>query len=737
MALIRIEHQDFDLQVSCCNYDAIYAEAAQNIVPDALWASYKCSSDVLPQFFIEDADPGVPLDKRAFFFDNADYGVLVKTKNGASSLRPAFVSDAMNSRIQRFGTDIITGTINFGNDIGKFDLSFTYRKDSLNRKFTFTIEILSRKLDYHHDWAELVKEIEEEHQTLALDFLRDTYHSFDTVSKEVPKDQTADMIWWCLFKSYQDQFVKACRLILNRPRHKWRRQPEYLRADQLRMPTPLQENEYAEFKRDTSHLYYSERTVNDKDTPENRFLKMAVERICEKYGELSVYLLDQKNISATAKNEIRQMRVELKNIRSNAFFRGIGRFKGLRQESLVLQRASGYSTVYRIWAVLKMMYSLGGDRMKLESKDIAALYEMWCFIRVKNAVAMLTGISEKAKTDLKDYVYRLFTGDKSRVVFKDDSGIELAEVSYNSSSKANSDDGIADTIAPTTSIAPGSSSEERPDIVLRLTKTFGGDTNYKVTYLFDAKYRIQGRYASGSATGVDYPPQDAIDQMHRYRDAIYFHKKPNCELTNEPLKKEIVGGYVLFPGTGSSDAVKNAPFIRTRDEVNIGAFPLRPGSDDNNKLLLGFLEDLLTNNAWSKHLEEVIAQKGMVQVKLEDAKISESQIYSKPGRTVISEAVWILKHNSILVPVKDLPISEANKKIKFVNFYWEPPATLAVDPKGYLGVLTAKEVESKFSKVDFSKESLFHVFCGKLVNVAAMTEYVSKKAKGAKNENQQ
>ena len=183
MALIRIEHQDFDLQVSCSNYDAIYAEAAQNIVPDALWASYKCSSDVLPQFFIEDADPGVPLDKRAFFFDNADYGVFVKTKNGASLLRPAFVSDAMNSRMQRFGTDIITGTINFGNDIGKFDLSFTYRKDSLDRKFTFTIEILSRKLDYHHDWAELVKEIEEEHQTLALDFLRETYHSFDTVSK--------------------------------------------------------------------------------------------------------------------------------------------------------------------------------------------------------------------------------------------------------------------------------------------------------------------------------------------------------------------------------------------------------------------------------------------------------------------------------------------------------------------------------------------------------------------------
>ena len=735
MALIRIEHEDFDLQVSCGNFDAIYAEAAQNIVSEALWATYKCSPDASPMFCTNDADAGVSLGKRVFFFDNADYGVFIKTKNGASLPRPAFVSDAMNNRMQSFGKDIITGTVNFGNDIGKFDISFTYRKGAADRKFTFTIEILSRKLDYHHDWAELVKEIEEEHQTLALDFLRETYHSFDAVSKEVPKDQTADMIWWCLFKSYQDQFIKACRFILNRPRHKWCRQAEYLRADQLRMPTPLQENEYAEFRRDTSRLYYSERTVNDKDTPENRFLKMAVERVCDKYGELSRYLLDQKSISETAKEEIRQMSLELKSIRRNAFFRGIGRFKGLRQESLILQRASGYSTVYRIWAVLKMMYSLGGDRMRLESKDIAALYEMWCFIRVKNAVASLTEISEKAKANLKDYVYRLFTGEKSRVVFKDDSGIELAEVSYNSSTNAGSGDGIADTVAPTTSIAPGSSSEERPDIVLRLTKNFGGDNHYKVTYLFDAKYRIQGRYASGESVGVDYPPQDAIDQMHRYRDAIYYRKdRPNSELTNEPLKKEIVGGYVLFPGTGKKDAIAAAPFMQTREEVNIGAFPLRPGNDENNKILREFLEDLLNHNAWIKHLEDVIAQKGMVQVKLEDAKISEEQIYSRPGRTVVAEAKWILTHKAVLVPVKDLPISETVKKIKFVNFYWEPPVTLSVGAKGYLGVLTAKEIETKFSKVEFSKESLFHVFCGQLMNAGAMSEYVNKKSKGASDE---
>jgi hypothetical protein len=72
---------------------------------------------------------------------------------------------------------------------------------------------------------------------------------------------------------------------------------------------------------------------------------MAVENITDKYATLSEYLLRQTSVSDAAKDAIREMKAELSSIRHNAFFRGIGRFSGLRQESLILQRASGYSTV--------------------------------------------------------------------------------------------------------------------------------------------------------------------------------------------------------------------------------------------------------------------------------------------------------------------------------------------------------------------------------------------------------
>jgi hypothetical protein len=43
-----------------------------------------------------------------------------------------------------------------------------------------------------------------------------------------------------------------------------------------------------------------------------------------------------------------------------------------------------------------------------------------------------------------------------------------------------------------------------------------------MTYPFDAKYRIDGK----DRNGVDVPPEDAINQTHRYRDTIYYKDHP-------------------------------------------------------------------------------------------------------------------------------------------------------------------------------------------------------------------
>jgi hypothetical protein len=134
---------------------------------------------------------------------------------------------------------------------------------------------------------------------------------------------------------------------------------------------------------------------------------------------------------------------------------------------------------------------------------------------------------------------------------------------------------------------------QKPDIVLQLTKD-DLQEGMKLTYLFDAKYRLE-------KDGVnDVPPDDAINQMHRYRDAIYYNSRHH----DEKIKKEVIGGYILFPGQ-----MDNASrFRKSIDVVNIGAFPMRPG-DNQHELLTDFIEELLNKHA-VEIVEQVIPQKG-------------------------------------------------------------------------------------------------------------------------------
>ena len=143
---------------------------------------------------------------------------------------------------------------------------------------------------------------------------------------------------------------------------------------------------------------------------------------------------------------------------------------------------------------------------------------------------------------------------------------------------------------------------QKPDIVLQLTKD-DIEKGMKMTYLFDAKYRINDR----TEAGVDTPPDDAINQMHRYRDAIYY--KDNKE-GDTALKKEVIGGYILFPGNGDPMEVAKAKFQQSLDEVNIGAFPLRPNDVDNRRLLEQFIKELI-GKASTEILSNSIPQKGL------------------------------------------------------------------------------------------------------------------------------
>lgn len=195
------------------------------------------------------------------------------------------------------------------------------------------------------------------------------------------------------------------------------------------------------------------------------------------------------------------------------------------------------------------------------------------------------------------FTWELGKGERSRILFKKDN-VELAELIYNpkSEEEENASVGVSDLVVPTVA--------QKPDILLQLTKNDLHE-GMKFTYLFDAKYRIAGR-----ENGVDTPPSDAINRMHRYRDAIYYQRKQSdAEELSDSLKKEVIGGYILFPGDGNSDAVEQAKFHQTIKKVNIGAFPLRPKDKQNRLLLEKFIGELIAHKS-QETLSAVIPQKG-------------------------------------------------------------------------------------------------------------------------------
>lgn len=596
MELLTIEHEDFTMIVECTKFDNIWDKAKSNVGEDKLYSTYSWSEGVVSVKRTLDADHEIDIEQGvpapATFFDNADYPIWIEFKDYVKDAQFGSILQNDNDRFS-FRRHILAGFINYKNEIGRSEIQIIYKVDKETRTFRFGFEVLSTKLDYHEHWRTIVEDIEREYRMLSLDYMRRTFHGFSPDQN----GEHPDIVWWSVFEGEQQKFIKACKSIIDRPRHRLHGEEVYLRADKLKQTPHNIENRLAEHRKEPAYLYRVEQHILSNDTQENRFLKFALHQISKRYEDLRQRIEVVKTVSGTMKAAMLATSETLKRLQHHPFFRTIGRFKGISQESMVLQKATGYSQVYRTWNLLRRAYSLNDGLYRLQTKDIATLYEIWCFIEVSHIVkAQLhlddEDVEHRNRMEMNGiFSWELGKGEHSRILFRKD-GVELAELVYNpkNADKENDNVGMKDLVVPTV--------PQKPDIVLQLTKN-DLQQGMKMTYLFDAKYRIDGKDKD-----VDVPPEDAINQMHRYRDAIYYK-----DYDANALKKEVIGGYILFPGDGESNDVAVSKFYKTIKEVNIGAFPLRPKDVENRKLLENFIDELIHTKSYET-IAHVIPQKG-------------------------------------------------------------------------------------------------------------------------------
>jgi len=125
---------------------------------------------------------------------------------------------------------------------------------------------------------------------------------------------------------------------------------------------------------------------------------------------------------------------------------------------------------------------------------------------------------------------------------------------------------------------------QKPDIVLEVTLPAPSHKHF--IWLFDAKYRIKtikSRYDDDNVDidASDYVPDDAINQMHRYRDALIRLDQDRKHTSQEDIKakksRPVFGAFALYPGYFDQPNLSN-PYTEAINEVSIGAFALLPSA---------------------------------------------------------------------------------------------------------------------------------------------------------------
>ena len=484
---------------------------------------------------------------------------------------------------------ILVGSIDFLNSPGKFSFAFEYRNEE-NHVTTEQLEmyVASPKLDTKSDLQQITALINQEYENYVFDYLTLTFSSFSLVRTE----RNNNIIWLSIFKNVVDEYFRSVRFIMSRPNNKPIRKTYYSRPERIRRWGPQQEERYRDLGKDAEmHFFRNERIENTINTRENRFVKYSLHVLGKKFREVfaevsSIY----KDMDYDERKALQGYNKLFRQLETASFFSKVGEFEGFRQESAILQQRNGYSQIYKAWLMLKNSLELVDGKTDIGMKKIWELYEIWCFLVMKRLIAKVLGIdlndTDNIHENKSEMLNTMLKSEMSHSVeFINSSNGDVVRLEYQHTYNRSSKEFKTTT------------TEQRPDIVVTIKKPDG----FILTYLYDAKYRVQDDKNDGELDeGVDidladYPLPDAINQMHRYRDAIYYAIKED----ERPRGKEIIGGYILFPGRTEGNSIENRYFYKSIKQVNIGAFPLLP-ADENHK------EDIVTCNLLEKHLEEIL-----------------------------------------------------------------------------------------------------------------------------------
>lgn len=532
----------------------------------------------------------VPLDFPVLF-ENTLYEfefVFCDTVSGTPAVnhRISRINDAFRFT-EKHGVKSLRGSINPGNDVGWLRLPVSYRVDGEERKVSVSVEVFPTKMDMASDVQAIYRKVDAQYPLWRFALAEQTEQEFD---RSTSRHQHFPLLWLAQFESLQEELQGGVCHVIRSPHSRLVSESRMVSADRMkgRVSNRLAERVRGDIASGLADRRYRvARKRLSVDTPENRFIKMVLEKSRDnlaRFVELAKRAdsaPDRNRLSPVFFQTLNGWRQKLERQLANPLFKEIGPYTGMSSESLVLHQKAGYSVVYRCWQKLKMYLGVLGRQASISMKSVAELYEVWCFLEIRDLLLDLgfteNGLDRAIVTQqgleqvVRDGFYGAF-----RFARNDGVKVRLAhEPVFRSNTQ------------PISALV----TTQKPDVLLEAEFPSGD----RFIWLFDAKYRIRDDDATD-----DYAPDDAINQMHRYRDALIYNDKLNGISGHS---RPVYGAFALYPGYYPQSAVnvdRNPYHVAVR-EIGIGAFPLVPGQVDDsgeagNAWLRAFLEEKLGAN---------------------------------------------------------------------------------------------------------------------------------------------
>jgi len=516
------------------------------------------------------------------FYETQSYELVIEKKQ--DDVPVSFHHENVNIReaVKPLGNRILSGILNFQNEIGYTELEIRSAGQTV---LNIQLEIFPSKIDYKEDYQQILQDVNEQIYNLSFDFLRKTYN---LAGLRETQHQSLTEFYTILQHIFQ-QLVHAVERIQANPHSKLRvesrqvdanrvkkagkenvaflrKHPHLLRRDDTYGIISIHEQSYL-----PTRVLESKRQI-DYDTPENRFVRWVMTRVQQKLKALKKQL---EQISRTRdpvlSNKIQSMQNQLQRIVRSSFLQ-VGELRQL-SISLVLQMAPGYREVYRYYLMLMKGLSIQSDLFQISMKDLAQLYEYWCFLKIHHLLSRKYEMVNQdiIKVNRAGVFVKLDRSQNARMVYRNPKNDEMFTLYYNT---LPSGDGSITL-------------PQRPDNVLTLRKK---DSTVEYKYIFDAKYRVNPAY-EGTPYYVKYgmpgPEEEDINTMHRYRDAIVYG-----DVSPKEFERSMFGAYVLFPYHHEDQYVKHK-FYKSIELVNVGAFPFLPNS---TTLMEKFLDEIIMDS---------------------------------------------------------------------------------------------------------------------------------------------